>query len=47
MLAMAGFRFGEARSTLFQAPDDESVAEPVRSGAVTGAGFRRARRPAR
>ncbi|MHB1584495.1 MAG: class I SAM-dependent methyltransferase [Acidimicrobiales bacterium] len=39
MLAVAGFRIVEARSTLFQAPSDEPVAEPVRSGAVGGAGF--------
>ena len=39
MLAVAGFRLVEARSTLFQAPSDEPVAEPVRSDVVAGAGF--------
>ena len=39
MLATAGFRLVEARSTLFQAPGDEPVVEPVRGGAVAGAGF--------
>ena len=39
MLDVGGFRLVEARSTLFQAPSDEPVAEPVRSGAVGGAGF--------
>ena len=38
-LSMAGFRLVEARSTLFQAPSDEPVAEPVRGDAVAGAGF--------
>ena len=38
MLAMAGFRLVEARSTLFQAPGDKPIAE-VRRGAVAGAGF--------
>ena len=39
MLAMAGFRLVEARSTLFQTPRDEPVAEPVRREAIAGAGF--------
>ncbi len=39
MLATAGFRLVEARSTLFQAPSDEPVVEPVRGGAVARAGF--------
>ncbi len=39
MLATAGFRLVEARSTLFQAPSEEPVVEPVQSGAVAGAGF--------
>ena len=39
MLAVAGFRLVGARSTLFQAPSDEPVAEPVHSGAAAGAGF--------
>ena len=39
MLDVGGFRLVEARSTLFQTPSDEPVAEPVRSGAVGGAGF--------
>ncbi|MHB1850389.1 MAG: class I SAM-dependent methyltransferase, partial [Acidimicrobiales bacterium] len=39
LLATAGLRGVEARSTLLQAPSDEPVAEPVRGGAVAGAGF--------
>ena len=39
MLATAGFRLVEARSTLFQAPSEEPVVEPVQSGSVAGAGF--------
>ena len=39
MLATAGFRLVECRSTLLQTPSDEPVAEPVRGGAVAGAGF--------
>ena len=39
MLDVGGFRLVEARSTLFQAPSDEPVAEPVRSDVVGGAGF--------
>ena len=39
MLATAGFRLVEARSTLFQAPSEEPVVEPVQSGAVAGTGF--------
>ena len=39
MLATAGFWLVEARSTLFQAPGDEPVVEPVLAGAVAGAGF--------
>ena len=39
MLATAGLRLVEARSTLFQTPSDEPVAEPVLGAAVAGAGF--------
>ncbi|MDA8355040.1 MAG: methyltransferase domain-containing protein [Actinomycetota bacterium] len=39
MLALAGFRLVGARSTLFQAPNDQPVAEPVREDTVSGAGF--------
>ncbi len=39
MLTTAGLRLVEARSTLFQTPGDEPVAEPVLAGAVAGAGF--------
>ncbi|MHB1511075.1 MAG: class I SAM-dependent methyltransferase [Acidimicrobiales bacterium] len=39
MLDVGGFRLVEARSTLFQTPSDEPVAEPVRSDVVAGAGF--------
>ena len=39
MIAMAGFRLVEARSTLFQTPRDEPVAELVRREAIAEAGF--------
>ena len=39
MLATAGFWLVEARSTLFQAPGDEPVVEPVQQDVVAGAGF--------
>ena len=39
MLATAGFRLVECRSTVLQTPSDEPVAEPVRRDAVAGAGF--------
>ena len=39
MLATAGFRLVECRSTLLQTPSDEPVAEPVHLGVVVGAGF--------
>ena len=39
MLATAGFRLVECRSTLLQTPSDEPLTEPVRRDAVAGAGF--------
>ena len=39
MLTTARLRLVEARSTLFQTPGDGPVAEPVRGGALAGAGF--------
>lgn len=39
ILARAGFRVVDARSTLVQPPSDLPAAEPVRLGALDGAGF--------
>jgi hypothetical protein len=39
MLVAAGFKIVESRSTLMQAPSDTPVAESVRCGIASGAGF--------
>ncbi len=39
MLVAAGFKIVESRSTLMQAPSDTPVAESVRRGVASGAGF--------
>ena len=39
MLATAGFRLVECRSTLLRTPSDEPLTEPVRRDAFAGAGF--------